>query len=177
MFCPKCAAQNVEGAKFCRVCGADISLVPQMLTGQLAERLAESDAGAASHGRRRRGRETPTIEGAVTKFFMGLAFILVALSVFIWVPMGERWWFWMLIPALIFVGGGIGAYLRVREQQKSHAPPAFAPAASAINAPLQRATELPPARRNTGELVQPQSVTEATTRHLATPVERPPRDA
>ena len=34
MFCPKCASQNVDGAHFCRACGANISLVPQALTGQ-----------------------------------------------------------------------------------------------------------------------------------------------
>ena len=35
MFCPKCASQNIDGASFCRVCGANISLVPQALSGQL----------------------------------------------------------------------------------------------------------------------------------------------
>ncbi|MFN2482444.1 MAG: zinc-ribbon domain-containing protein, partial [Pyrinomonadaceae bacterium] len=46
MFCPKCAAHNLDEAKFCRACGADISLVPQALTGQLApvgEDLGEFD--------------------------------------------------------------------------------------------------------------------------------------
>ncbi|MGH9956462.1 MAG: zinc-ribbon domain-containing protein, partial [Pyrinomonadaceae bacterium] len=33
MFCPKCAAQNLDGASYCRVCGANISLVPQAITG------------------------------------------------------------------------------------------------------------------------------------------------
>jgi len=37
MFCPKCATQNVDGAHFCRSCGANISLVPQALTGQIAQ--------------------------------------------------------------------------------------------------------------------------------------------
>ena len=36
MFCPKCATQNLDGASFCRACGANISLVPQALTGQMA---------------------------------------------------------------------------------------------------------------------------------------------
>ncbi len=35
MFCPKCATQNVDGASFCRSCGANISLIPQALSGQL----------------------------------------------------------------------------------------------------------------------------------------------
>ena len=34
MFCPKCATQNLDGASFCRSCGANISLIPQALAGQ-----------------------------------------------------------------------------------------------------------------------------------------------
>lgn len=36
-YCPKCASQNADDAKFCRACGANISLVPQALSGQLIE--------------------------------------------------------------------------------------------------------------------------------------------
>ncbi len=56
MFCPKCAAQNLDGASYCRVCGANISLVPQALTGQLSpadeEGLSRSDKRALKrHGK------------------------------------------------------------------------------------------------------------------------------
>ncbi|MGH9903752.1 MAG: zinc-ribbon domain-containing protein, partial [Pyrinomonadaceae bacterium] len=37
MFCPRCAAQNVDDASFCRACGTNISLVPQALTGRFSE--------------------------------------------------------------------------------------------------------------------------------------------
>ncbi|MDQ3650266.1 MAG: zinc-ribbon domain-containing protein [Acidobacteriota bacterium] len=37
MYCPSCAVQNVEGASYCRACGANISLVPQAMTGRLPE--------------------------------------------------------------------------------------------------------------------------------------------
>ena len=37
MFCPKCATQNLDGASFCRGCGANISLVSQALTGQMTQ--------------------------------------------------------------------------------------------------------------------------------------------
>ena len=60
MFCPKCAAQNADDAKFCRACGTDISLVPQAVTGQLAERLSREDdytrGGRESSGRHRHNR-------------------------------------------------------------------------------------------------------------------------
>src|SRR5690348_2207211 len=79
MFCPRCAAQNTEEAKFCRSCGADISLVPQALTGALAGRLAAGEESPLSrrdrrHARRHDGKPV-NIERAVRSFFMGLAFI------------------------------------------------------------------------------------------------------
>jgi hypothetical protein len=65
-------------------------------------------------------------------------------------------------------------YLRVREDRNKLAPPSFAPATPSFTG-QPRAANLPP-RRNTGELVPPPSVTEATTRHLGIPVEREPKD-
>ena len=174
MFCPKCAAQNADDAKYCRACGADISLVPQAITGHLAERLAADEGRGAKHGRRHRG--TPSVDHAVRQMFMGLAFIFVAFSVLFFVPAGRHWWFWMLLPAFGMLGSGVGAYMRVREDQRRLAPPAFTPAPAAINAP-PRGADLPP-RRDTEELLQPPaSVTEGTTRHLGVPAERPKRDA
>src|SRR4051812_28050556 len=81
MFCPRCAAQNLEDAKFCRSCGANISLVPQAVSGDLAERLAAEDESVQSraqsrHERRRMRREERhdgkpvNIERAVRSFFM-----------------------------------------------------------------------------------------------------------
>ena len=53
MFCPKCAAQNLDGASFCRVCGANVSLIPQALSGQLPE-APEPEKGKGC-GKLRRG--------------------------------------------------------------------------------------------------------------------------
>lgn len=177
MFCPKCAAQNAEDAKFCRACGADISLVTQAVSGQLAERLDEGGKEACAPmplmGGKRGG--PPTIDKAVRSFFMGVAFFFVAFAIRWWMPGGSNWWFWMFIPAFIFLGEGVGTYLRVRQIERRQAPRAFAPAqTSALNSP-PRASALPP--RDTGEMLrQPTSVTEATTRHLGVPVERGPKD-
>ncbi|HEX7177642.1 MAG TPA: zinc ribbon domain-containing protein [Pyrinomonadaceae bacterium] len=174
MFCPKCAAQNADDAKYCRGCGADISLVPQAITGQLAQRLNEEEE-SGRRGHRRKHREPANIENAARQFFLGLAFALVSLAILSWAPGGRVWWFWMLIPAFIMIGGGVGMYLRVREERSRLAPPAYAPAPASLSSP-PHATGLPP-RRHTGEIVQPPSVTEATTRHLNMPVERTPKDA
>jgi hypothetical protein len=166
MFCPRCAAQNADDARFCRACGTDISLVPQAVTGQLAQRLSEDvdDRDYSRRGRRRREKRRPTIERAVKSFIMGLAFIFVAFAAREWAPAGHIWWFWMLIPAASMIAEGVSTSIRLAGERKSLAPPAYVPQQTAFPPPPQRASVLPP--RNTGEIVPPPSITENTTRLL-----------
>jgi hypothetical protein len=163
MFCPRCAAQNADDARFCRACGTDISLVPQAVTGQLAARMNEDDDDYTRRGRRGRRRGKPTIERAVKSFIMGLAFIFVAFAAREWAPAGHIWWFWMLIPAASMIAEGVSTSIRLAGERKRLAPPAYVPQQTAVPPP-QRAGVLPP--RNTGEIVPPPSVTENTTRLL-----------
>lgn len=180
MFCPRCAAQNTEEAKFCRSCGTDISLVPQAMSGALAERLAAGEENLQSRGRSRHERREQrragapvSIERAVRSFFMGLAFIFVAFAARSWGPVGSIWWFWLFIPAVGMLADGVSTYIRLSEEKKRQqqlaAPPFYTPPQTAVpHAP--RVNELP--QRNTGEMIPPPSVTEGTTRHLGVPVER-----
>jgi hypothetical protein len=159
MFCPKCAAQNLEGARYCRSCGANLSLIPQALSGQLPQTQSdEFDFG--SRIRKKYGREV-TLDRAFKSAFMGLAFLLVAIALS-FSPMGRGWWFWMMIPAFSMMGSGIAQYIRVRERGKQ-----------TIGGSTFNQQAMPSARveafpaRNTGELMAPPpSVTEGTTRHL-----------
>lgn len=172
MFCPKCATQNLEDAKFCRSCGTDISLVPQAMTGQLAARLSAEDDKL--HGRRRSRREhrdgPPSIERAVRNLFMGVAFIFVAFAVKTWAPAGHIWWFWMFLPAAAMLSDGVSTYLRLASEGKGHAAPPYTQTQTYVPPPPRHAGSLTPA--DTGEMVPPPSVTEGTTRHLAVPAER-----
>ena len=160
MFCPKCATQNLDGASFCRSCGANIRLIPQALSGQLQAGRDEIDIRRRG---RRRGREA-TIDQAFRSAFMGIAFLLVSIALS-FSPMGRGWWFWMLIPAFSMMGSGVAQYLRVKEQERrSIADASFDQAAMPV---APRAQSLP--ARNTGEMMAPPpSVTEGTTRHLGT---------
>ena len=177
MFCPRCAAQNTEEAKFCRSCGADISLVPQAVSGALAERLAAGEGDALSRRDRRHvrrhGGEPVNIERVVRSIFLGLAFVFVAFAAKTWAPAGNIWWFWLFIPAFGMLADGVSTGMRLaeerRKQQHTPAPPFYTPPPTAVpHAP--RVNELP--QRNTGEMIPPPSVTEGTTRHLGVPVER-----
>ena len=155
MFCPKCATPNPEGGSFCRGCGANISLVPQALTGEITRPPAEEVAQQP----RRDGKEL-TLDQGFKNMFMGIAFLLIAI-VLSRTGMGSGWWFWMLLPAFSLMGTGIAQCIRLKEREKRdllHAPPA----ARAFPA------------RPTDELMAPvPSVTEGTTRHLG--VEAPTR--
>jgi hypothetical protein len=163
MFCPKCATQNLEGASFCRVCGANISLIPHALSGQLPQTRDEDEG--LEYGRRalrKLSRREPSLDHAIKKFFSGIAFLLISIAL-AFSPMGRGWWFWMLIPAFSMIGTGVAQYMRLKERERRSFQPGTL-AQPSMQAP-QRVDTFPAA--NTGELVAPPpSVTEGTTRHL-----------
>jgi len=156
MLCPKCASQNVDGASFCRSCGANISLVPQALSGKLPDAPVEA---CDEFGFRRRRRGEPSIDNAVRALMMGIAFAVISILVARFSPGGAKWWFWLLIPAVIFFSRGVSSLMRMK-QTKDQTATLASPQLNSV-----RPTELPVPR--TGELMTPvPSVTEGTTRHL-----------
>lgn len=176
MFCPKCATQNIDGASFCRVCGANISLVPQALTGQLP-RAERPDGLYYKMGRRgRHGRDRDrgplSLERGIVNVFLGLGFIAAALAVMLRFPGGFTWGWTFFIPAFSCLGRGVAAIVALRTNQQAQLPANYTPPVQ-FNPPVPEnarpgvTTSFP--RRNTGELLPSQpSVTEGTTRHLGT---------
>lgn len=169
MYCPNCAAQ-IDGTKFCRTCGANVSLVPQALTGKLAEEKAVGyDVEGKPddrHGRRRRHRDRPvSLSSGIQNIIRGVGFLFVAMAVNIWAPAGNLWWFWMLIPAFSLLGKGIAEIVRVRHEAQPAPPPVQFPAAQipTIQAAPQT-NELPP--QPYAGIKAPPSVIEGTTRNL-----------
>ena len=160
MFCPKCASQNIDGAHFCRACGANISLVPQALTGQLP---SEPNDDSTRHGRRKRRERQPTFDEGVRNVVMGFGFIAVAIALALFGrPIGAQiWWFWMLIPAFAMLGKGISEIIRADRLKTPPTP-------NQQQMPYAAPREVLPSS-NAGELRPPvASVTEGTTRHLGT---------
>jgi hypothetical protein len=163
MFCPKCATQNLDGASFCRGCGANISLVPQAMTGQMMQ-TPPVDEVEESGGRKRRGQRAreASLDHSFKNIFMGVAFLIIAIALSR-SGFGQAWWFWMLLPAFSLMGTGLAMYIRVREREKR---------AALMPPPIGHTFSEQP--RAPGELRPPvASVTEGTTRHLG--VEAPTR--
>jgi hypothetical protein len=161
MFCPNCATNNLEGASFCRGCGANISLIPQALTGQMMQAPVEEVEEGGRRRRRRRDKGEATLDQAFRNLFMGIAFLIVAIALSR--TIGQVFWFWFLLPAFSLIGTGIAQGIRIREKEKlmQMAPP-----------PVRQPLAQPPP---TPEQLRPPvgSVTEGTTRHLG--VEAPTR--
>lgn len=162
MYCPNCATANADDIKFCRSCGANLSLVPQAMTGRLPE---NRDTGKRGKHKDKHGHDEdkmPNLAKGITQLIMGVGFLVAALAIF-FSPGGRGWWWAMLFPAFSLIGKGVADIVTART------------AMSLMH--NTRQTAMPPAR-NTGELQPPQqtqqsfnplpppSVTEGTTRHL-----------
>ena len=157
MFCPKCATQNPDGGSFCRSCGANISLVPQALSGNLP--ATENDEGCGGLGSRRRSKRL-SLDHSFRNIFMGVAFLLVAIALSR--TIGAGWWFWLLLPAFSMMGTGVGQYIRLKEQDKKNQMIGVGQMPS-YTAPRNLNSSM-------GNELRPPipSVTEGTTRHLQT---------
>jgi hypothetical protein len=160
MYCPSCAAP-IDGSKFCRSCGANVSLIPQALSGQLPQ--AES-ADRRQRRRRHHGKKEPSVETAASTFFRGIGFIFAALAVMRFFPSGIFWGWSLFIPGFACIGDGIGHYLRWKELRREK---------QQFNPPVNYQTPVQPAQPvaeisapTTSELRDPSSITEHTTRHL-----------
>ncbi len=163
MFCPKCGTENPETGKFCRSCGTDLGNVSEALSGNLAKPATPCD---------RRGRPI-TWDSSISTFFVGLAFLIVAIVLGM-SGSGRGWWFWMLIPAFIMIGSGVAKYVQLKKAEQQAQRSGFPIASEAtLNTPRQNPGLPPPrtsfvepeSRYKTGDLV-PASVTDSTTRHL-----------
>jgi hypothetical protein len=149
MYCPNCASQNNDDAKFCRTCGANLSLVPQALTGQLPEGRSGKHRKGIAHG------GSADLSRGITKAFTGFGFVLIAIVLCL---VRQYWGVWMLIPGFGALGKGVAEIIAAREAQQAiagsrHVSPHQAPNTGSLGADRPRELTAPPA-----------SVTESTTK-------------
>ncbi|HKS39927.1 MAG TPA: zinc ribbon domain-containing protein, partial [Blastocatellia bacterium] len=113
MYCPNCATANAEQVKFCRSCGANLSLVPQAMTGKFPE---VRDTERRGRHRNRHGRDEdkpPNLAKGITQLITGVGFLVAALAIF-FSPGGRGWWWAMLFPAFSLIGKGVADIVTVR---------------------------------------------------------------
>lgn len=167
MFCPKCGVRNLEDVKFCRACGANISLVPQALAGSLTESAAVELQGQDEKVSQR--EEAPTLEKGFENIFGAVAFFIIVLLGYLYMR-GMFWiWVWFIIPALQHLGKGIGQLIRARRDPHMLAP--SSPVGALHGADTHALPGAP-----TSENIPP-SVTEETTRSLGAAAPRATRNA
>src|SRR5215831_19013928 len=118
MFCPKCATQNMDGASFCRACGANVSLIPQALSGKLPEAQPDRYQGRAARRRARRyEEENPSVERGIVNLFMGIGFIIAGMAVMMKFPGGFTWGWALFIPGFSCLGRGVASVVGARAKQ------------------------------------------------------------
>lgn len=126
MFCPKCGTQNPDNGKFCRQCGTDLATVSDALIGKISgknEGFGMMQPIKPMQLWDKKGKPVHW-EGAITKLFSGLAFLIISIVLSV-TPMGRGWWFWMLIPAFGALGSGIAQIVQLKKNER-FAPAAFA---------------------------------------------------
>ena len=117
MFCPRCATDNLDDAKYCRACGADIHLVPQALAGLLPADTAQSGEKPAKRSKKK-DEEGKLLEKGMQNVFVGLAFLLIVLGGLFYMRGAFFLWVWFLIPSLASFGEGLGQLLRSRREHR-----------------------------------------------------------
>jgi len=169
MYCPRCAAQNLDGAKFCRACGTNLETVALALAQQLDP--AQTDKPAANQAKNRSKKRS---EG-LTKIVRGSgligasALVGTALALFSnqhdWIIVWMIFAGWMACLGVISGVSGIAALIESR----------FTPlhASHTIKETVSRTTPLGSgddqeilATPTTPKLSLPSSITEHTTELL-----------
>ena len=175
MYCPRCAAQNLDDAKFCRACGMSLEAVAAALSGR--QHPAAPGTAAAEGTEPVKGPSERRREG-INALFRGGGLLAAALLIgialglfsnapdwiIIWVCLAG----WMACWGVISLASGIGAMIDARfmlQQQPGQADGvAAAPTARSLAA---HEPEMIPGASNAHRLPLPTSVTEHATEPLA----------
>jgi len=169
MYCPKCATQNVDEAKFCRVCGAALEVVALALEGKLVRRQDSANEGPTNQlidteYLRAKGMRALATGGILVIVSLLLLFAPMPFipEIFPWLVIWSALFGWMAIWGTISVTHGIG---RLIDSQTMTAKPVIeksATTAHLLDAGIEVVVDTP---RQYNPSSMP-SITETTTRHL-----------
>jgi hypothetical protein len=165
MYCPQCGSNQTEGKRFCTVCGTNLQIVTQALSGQLQPGYAAPPVPHPVEIERQR----ETAKG-VKLAIIGGGFVLFKLFGAIFT--GSSLVNPFSIIGVILLAIGVSKLVANRPAEPAHAPPPHLtqpPHLAHLAQPVYSSVTTP-AAPNTGRLpATPQpapSVTEDDTRHL-----------
>ena len=172
MFCPRCAGQNLDDAKFCRVCGTNLETVALALADQSLPANRKSDSAQDPFERWLEGRKK-----GVNKIATGIGLVVssVLIGVALWLFSGKQDWIiiwtvlvgWMTCLGIISMVSGMAGLMESRFLRRQLGQPTVA-----ANSPVQPLPAGDRAMMNdvTTSMLGPQSsVTENTTTRLVKP--------
>lgn len=182
MYCPQCAAQYTEGAKFCRSCGTELEAVALVLSSKSAK--PAKGGGKKAEAKTRQDWMEKHVEG-VKNVASGLILILVSLLIAIplalFVPADVPWvlvWMvffgWMTVWGGIETANGVGSVIEAKGRLRMMGAEGGGPAADSPPRQLSSPGE-PVTVADTSSTFRPApalSVTEGTTRNLDDLVEK-----
>ena len=175
MYCPKCATQNLDDARFCRACGIALDVVALALDGKLVP--IDKSAGTR---KRRTARETAELKRSkgIRDLITGGALMIVSLLIllgpmpfvrqtFAWLVLWSCFFGWMAVWGTISLSQGIGRVIESSRLKQDQMPEIGGLPANTTSNLLSSAEEQKSVGGRTGYDMSPlPSVTETTTRHL-----------
>ena len=182
MYCPQCATQHTDGAKFCRSCGTELEAVALVLSGKSAP-PAEGGAKAVE-ARTPQDWMEKRIEGhkgIASGLILMLVSIIIGVGLALFVPGDVPWilvWMvffgWLAVWGGIELANGVGnvieAKARLRMMGTAGGESAVGAAPQQLSSPGEPVTI--EHSFNASRSTPPLSVTEGTTRNLNDLVEK-----
>lgn len=163
MYCPECATQNLEAAKFCRVCGTNLEVISLALRGNPQTQVNQAkteEQGLVKNSdwvRKKAQGTRSVVQGSVllgVSSLIGLLGLIVSRGKFVWFPIWTVFFGWMACWGAIALAMGLS---RLSESKVM---------LQAFNSVSRGTIEPQAITGGAADLSIPPSVTEHTTRQL-----------
>lgn len=174
MYCPKCATQNADDARFCRVCGTALEVVALAL-GKLVPKKKSSKTKALKPAETLELKRAKGMRDVVTGSIMMAVSLLILLGpmpfirqAFPWLVIWSTMFGWLAVWGTISLSQGLGQVLSSNsatqpEPQRIGIEPALTTSELLGASEERNALE---DRSKSCDVAAPPSVTETTTRNL-----------